>query len=468
MVIGLETHVELSTKTKIFCGCTTRFGGEPNTQCCHICTGMPGSLPVLNRSVVEYAAKAGLTLGGEVNTRSVMARKHYVYPDLTKAYQISQYDLPLVTGGGMYLANGRRIGLTRIHIEEDPGKLVYAGGEVRIDYNRSGIPLIEIVTEPDFRSKDEVLEYMERLQTALRAIGVSDCRMQEGSMRCDVNISLRRPGESAYGTRSETKNLNSFTAVAAAIEYEYDRQAEILDGGGTVTQETRAFDADTGETSASRGKEDADDYRYFPEPDIITVILPCDDIERLRGTLPEMPEDKLRRYTAELGVSEADARLLTKYRAVSEYFEKAVENVTPKLAAGFITTTMFSDVTTEAQREHWNPAVTAEHLNGLLRLLDENKINRATARRVYRQMDETGGPATAFLSDEDMGGVDGDALIEMCRAAISSNAKSVADYRAGKEKALKAIVGAVMRESKGRADAQAAEKTILRLIGGEK
>jgi aspartyl-tRNA(Asn)/glutamyl-tRNA(Gln) amidotransferase subunit B len=366
----------------------------------------------------------------------------------------------------MELSNGRRIGLTRIHIEEDAGKLVHVGNEVRMDYNRGGVPLIEIVTEPDFRAVDEVLEYMERLQTALRAIGVSDCRMQEGSMRCDVNLSLRRAGETEYGTRSETKNLNSFTAVAAAIEYEFDRHAEILDAGGVIVQETRAFDADTGETSPLRDKENADDYRYFPEPDIITVQLPQTDIDRLREELPEMPEAKLRRYIDELGVSEADAKLLTKYRAVSEYFEAAGEGLTPRTVAGFMTTTMFAHITTEAEREYWNPAVTAERLRELLTLVESGKINRNTAKNVYRQMDESGKGALEFVSEADMAGVDGDALAALCCAAIESNAKSVADYKAGKEKALKALVGAVMRESRGRADAVAAEAELLRLIAG--
>ena len=465
MVIGLETHVELSTNTKIFCGCTTQFGGEPNTHCCPICTGMPGSLPVLNARVVEFAAKAGLALNCDVQTRSVMSRKHYVYPDLPKAYQISQFDLPICIGGHMDLSNGRRIGITRIHIEEDAGKLVHVGNEVRMDYNRGGVPLIEIVSEPDFRTKNEVIEYMERLQTALRAIGVSDCRMQEGSMRCDVNLSLRRKGETEFGIRSETKNLNSFTAIAAAIEYEYDRHADVLESGGEIVQETRAFDADTGETSPLRDKENADDYRYFPEPDIITVLLPQEKIDELRATLPEMPEAKLLRYVDALGVSEADAKLLTKYRAVSEYFEQAAASVTPRLVAGFMTSTMFADITTEAEREHWNPTVTAERLRELLQLVESSKINRNTAKTVYKQMDESGKAATDFLSAEDMVGIDETALTAMCQAAVDANAKSVADYKGGKEKALKSIVGFVMRESKGRADATAAERIILAIIG---
>jgi len=465
MIIGLETHVELSTKTKIFCGCTTQFGGEQNTHVCPSCTAMPGSLPVLNKTVVEYAAKAGLALGCDVKSRSVMARKHYYYPDLGKAYQISQFDKPICLGGHMELSNGRTIQLTRIHIEEDAGKLVHVGNEFRMDDNRAGMPLIEIVTEPDFRSKDEVLEYMERLQTTLRAIGVSDCRMQEGSMRCDVNMSIRPMGETKLGVRAEVKNLNSFTAIAAAIEYEYERHVDTLESGGTLIQETRGYDSATGITAPLRDKENADDYRYFPDPDILTVLIPQEKIDELRATLPEMPSAKLRRYVDELGVSEADAKLLTKYRAVSEYFESAADGVAPRTVASFMTTTIFADITTEAEREHWNPSVTAERLRELLMLVESNKINRNTAKTVYKQMDESGKPASDFLSADDLAGIDDDALTAMCQAAVDANAKSVADYKNGKEKALKSLVGAVMRDSKGRADATKAEQVILGIIG---
>jgi aspartyl-tRNA(Asn)/glutamyl-tRNA(Gln) amidotransferase subunit B len=465
LVIGIETHVELSTRSKIFCGCTTAFGGAPNTHCCPVCTGQPGSLPALNRRAVEYAAAAGLALHGAIQKRSVMSRKQYVYPDLPKAYQISQYDKPLCLGGHVELSNGRRIELTRIHIEEDAGKLVYTRAEALMDYNRGGVPLIEIVTEPDFRSAEEVTEYMERLQSVLRAIGVSDCRMQEGSMRCDVNISLRRQGESAYGTRAEVKNLNSFTAVAAAIEYELERQAEILDAGGVIVQETRSFDADTGVTASLRGKENADDYRYFPEPDIVPVLLTDAELARIQSELPELPDAKYRRYAAALGVPEADARLLTKYRRVSEYFEAACAGVeNPRAVASFMVSQMFAHVTTEAEREHWNPAVSPEKLGELLRLVEGGKINHNMAKRVYGQMAESGRPAAEFISEEDLLGVDDGALAALCRAAVEGNPKSVADYRAGKEKAIKALVGAVMRETRGRADALKAEELLKGLI----
>ena len=465
MVIGLETHVELSTNTKIFCSCTTQFGGEPNTHCCPICTGQPGSLPVLNERVLEYAVTAGLALGCTINQHSIMARKHYVYPDLPKAYQISQYEEPLCEGGWVELDSGKRINLTRIHIEEDAGKLVHQGGRVFIDYNRGGVPLIEIVSEPDFRSAEEATEYLEKLQTTLRAVGVSDCRMQEGSMRCDVNISLRPQGQAEFGIRAEIKNLNSFTSVAAAIEHEYDRQEEILNAGGTVIQETRHFDADTGETSSLRGKENADDYRYFPEPDIIPVVIPGNVLARLQDSLPELPDKKLHRYISELGVPEADARMLTKYRSVSEYFEQASDGCkAPKTVATFMVTQMFSLIQTEAEREHWSPSVTAKQLNELVGLLESDKINRNLAKRVFSQMLESGKPATDFLTKEDLAGFDPAELNALCQAAIAENPKSVADFKAGKEKAIKALLGFVMRASKGRANALDAEALLKKMI----
>jgi aspartyl-tRNA(Asn)/glutamyl-tRNA(Gln) amidotransferase subunit B len=465
MVIGLETHVELSTKTKIFCSCTTQFGGEPNTHCCPVCTGQPGSLPVLNKSVIEYAVTAGLALNCRINTRSIMARKHYVYPDLPKAYQISQYEEPLCEGGWVELSSGKRINLTRIHIEEDAGKLVHQGGSVFIDYNRGGVPLIEIVSEPDFRSAEEATEYLEKLQTILRAVGVSDCRMQEGSMRCDVNISLRPVGQEKFGVRSEVKNLNSFTSVNDAIAFEYERQEEILISGGIVEQETRHFDADSGETSSRRGKENADDYRYFPEPDIIPVVIPDEVLKRLKASLPELPDRKLARYVSELGVPEGDARLLTKYRKVSEYFEEASTGVeSPKTVATFMVTQLFGLIQTEAEREHWSPLVTAGQLNELVKLLESNKINRNLAKRVFNQMLETGRPATAFITEEDLAGFDASALAVLCTQAIAENTKSADDYKAGKEKAIKALVGAVMRASQGRANAIEAEELLKKLL----
>ena len=295
LVAGLETHVELSTKTKIFCGCTTEFGGSPNTHCCPICIGLPGTLPKLNKEVVRYAIRAGLATNCEISRISKMDRKNYCYPDLSKAYQISQYDKPLCKNGYIELSSGRRIRLNRIHIEEDAGKLIHQKGDTYVDYNRGGVPLIEIVTEPDFRSVDEVREYVEKLQLIMRYIGVSDCKMQEGSMRCDVNISVRPEGQKEFGTRTEIKNMNSIAFMAKAIEYEQERQIDIIESGGSVQQETLRYDDATNTTSSMRGKEDANDYRYFRDPDLVTINVTDQEVEELEKTIPELPDEKLER-----------------------------------------------------------------------------------------------------------------------------------------------------------------------------
>ncbi len=337
LVSGFETHIELSTKTKIFCGCTTQFGGEPNTHCCPVCIGLPGTLPVLNREVVRYAIKAGLAVHGKIAEIAKMDRKNYCYPDLAKAYQISQLYAPLIIGGYIELSNGRRIRLHHIHIEEDAGKLIHRHGDTYVDYNRGGVPLIEIVSEPDIRSIDEAKEYVERLQQVMRWVGISDCKMQEGSMRCDVNISVRPQGSEAFGTRTEIKNMNSITNIARAMEYEYDRQVDLLESGGKVVQETLRFDDATGTTSSMRSKEDAHDYRYFRDPDLVTINVPRYEVEQLRAEMPELPDEKLERYTDDYGIPEKDAALLTKYRNISEYFDKAIEGVkSPKTVSNFI------------------------------------------------------------------------------------------------------------------------------------
>ncbi len=464
IVIGLETHVELLTKTKIFCGCKTEFGGEPNTHCCPVCTAQPGSLPVLNEKVVEYAVKAGLALNCDISLVSKMDRKHYFYPDLPKACQISQYDQPICLRGSVTLSNGRVIGITRIHIEEDAGKLIHDGGDVLIDCNRGGMPLIEIVTEPDFRSAEEAVEYLEKLQGVMRAVGVSDCRMQEGSLRCDVNISLRRPGSEQFGTRAEIKNLNSFSSVLAAINYEYDRQSYTLESGGSLIQETRHFNADSGETVSMRDKEDAVDYRYFPEPDIVPIVLSPEIIEKWRCEMPELPDSRLKRYISELDIPEADARLLVKYRAVAEYFEAASEGLSPKTVASFMITQMFSVITTEAEREHWSPATGAEQLNELTSLLESGKLSRNVAKRTLIQMLESGKGAMEFLSDADLEEFDDSTLAAVCEKVIAENPRSVADFKSGKEKAIKALLGAVMRSTRGRANAVTAEEILRKLI----
>ena len=465
LVAGFETHVELSTKTKIFCGCTTQFGGEPNTHCCPICIGLPGTLPKLNRQVVKYAIMAGLATNCKIATVAKMDRKNYTYPDLSKAYQISQYDKPLCENGYIQLSNGRKIRILRIHIEEDAGKLIHERGNTYVDYNRGGVPLIEIVTEPDFRSVDEAKEYVEKLQQIMRYIGVSDCRMQEGSMRCDVNISVREEGSKRLGTRTEIKNMNSINNIAKAMEYEFYRQVDLIERGDKVIQETLRFDDTTGTTSPMRGKEDANDYRYFRDPDLVTIITNDEEVEEIRQMLPELPEAKLVRYVEEYNIPEKDAQLLTKYRRVSEYFDKAIEGLkVPKTVSNFIIGSIFRRIETEAEKENFAVATTPQQLNQLVKMIEDKKIQNNLAKQTLEKMLDTGKPCTDFIDENDLGGIDEIALAEMCQNAINNNPNAVIDYKNGKEKALMALLGNVMKQSRGKADAQSVKAKLKELI----
>ena len=465
LVAGLETHVELSTRTKIFCGCTTAFGGEPNTHCCPICIGLPGTLPKLNRQVVNYAVLAGLATHCEIAESARMDRKNYVYPDLAKAYQISQFDKPLCEHGWVELESGKKIRLTRIHIEEDAGKLVHERGDTFVDYNRAGVPLIEIVTEPDFRSIDEVREYVEKLQILMKYIGVSDAKMQEGSLRCDVNISVRPVGSDTLGTRTEIKNMNSFTYIARAMEYEMERQIDLLESGQPVVQETLRYNVDTGETESMRGKEDAQDYRYFREPDVVAIEVPREEIEALRAQLPELPDQKYARYTGELGLPAGDARLLTKYRRAAEFFDAAAKGfANTKNAANLILGPIFRYLETDSAKEDFRLPFGVEEFRKLLELLEQGKLRMNLLKSTLEKMLETGKPVEALLSAEDLSGVDESALKAACEAAIAANPGAAADYRGGKEKAVKALVGAVMKATRGRADALRAEEILVALL----
>lgn len=466
LVAGFETHVELSTKTKIFCGCTTEFGGEPNTHCCPVCIGLPGTLPKLNRQVVKYAIMAGLATNCEIAEVAKMDRKNYCYPDLAKAYQISEYDKPLCEHGYVQLSNGRRIRILRIHIEEDAGKLIHAHGDTYVDYNRGGVPLIEIVTEPDFRSIDEAREYVEKLQQIMRYIGVSDCRMQEGSMRCDVNISVRPEGSDTLGTRTEIKNMNSINNIAKAMEYEFYRQVEVIKNGGEVIQETLRFDDSTGKTSSMRGKEDANDYRYFRDPDLVTIVTSREEVEEIRKMLPELPAQKQARYVEEYDLPQKDAQLLTKYRKVSEYFDRAIKGIkTPKIVSNFIIGSIFRRVETEIDKEKFEVATSPEQLNELVKMIEDNKIQNNLAKKTLEQMLDTGKPCMAFIDESDLGGVDESEIVKMCECAISNNPNAVEDYKNGKEKALMALLGNVMKQSRGKADAQTVKVKLIELIG---
>lgn len=465
LVSGLETHVELSTNTKIFCSCTTEFGGDPNTHCCPICIGLPGTLPKLNKEVVRYAIRAGLATNCEISRISKMDRKNYCYPDLSKAYQISQYDMPLCRNGYIELDSGKRIRINRIHIEEDAGKLIHKKGDTYVDYNRGGVPLIEIVTEPDIRTIEEAKEYVEKLQLIMRYIGVSDCKMQEGSMRCDVNISVRPEGATSFGTRTEIKNMNSITFMAKAMEYEFKRQVTLIENGGEVVQETLRYDDVTNTTSSMRGKEDANDYRYFREPDLVTINVTDKEVEELAGTIPELPDEKLERYVDTLGIPRADALLLVKYRKVAEYFEKALEGISnPRTTANFIIGQIFRTIENESAKEEFDIKVTAENLRELVLLLEGKKIKMNLAKATLDKMLESGKPVGELISEKDMGGLDEEATIKLCQEAVSANPNAVSDYKNGKEKAIKAIVGYVMKNSRGKADAMTAENIIKDLI----
>lgn len=465
IVSGLETHVELSTKTKIFCSCTTEFGSDPNTHCCPICIGLPGTMPKLNKEVVRYAIMAGLATNCEINPIAKMDRKNYVYPDLPKAYQISQYDKPLCSNGYIELKNGRKIRILRIHIEEDAGKLVHEHGDTYVDYNRGGVPLIEIVTEPDIRSIDEAIEYVEKLQLIMKYIGVSDCKMQEGSLRCDVNISVRPKGSEKFGTRTEIKNMNSFTFMQKAMQYEFERQTDLIESGGEVVQETLRFNTDTGETSSMRSKEDAHDYRYFREPDLVTIETPQSLIDEIRESLPELPNAKLKRYVDEYGISETDATIIVKYRKVAEFFDESAKGLSkPKNASNMIISQIFKHLSTDSQKEDFEIKFTAQNFHELLKLVEDGKINMNLAKSTLDKMIETGKPVSELIDEKDMGGVDENELKQICEQVVNDNPKAIEDYKNGKEAAFKSLVGGVMKATRGKANAAIATEILKGLI----
>lgn len=465
LVAGFETHIELGTDTKIFCSCSTEFGGEPNSHCCPVCIGLPGTLPKLNKKVVEYGIMAGLATNCEIANVSKMDRKNYCYPDLSKAYQISQLYAPLCNRGYVELSNGRKIRIHHIHIEEDAGKLIHNHGDTYVDYNRGGVPLIEIVSEPDIRSIDEAREYVEKLQQIMRYIGISDCRMQEGSMRCDVNISVRPQGSDKLGTRTEIKNMNSITFITKAMEYEFERQVDLIENGEKVVQETLRYDDATNTTSSMRSKEDAHDYRYFRDPDLVTIKVTDEEIEEIRAKLPELPHIKKQRYVDELGVPESDAGLLTKYRNISEYFDKAIDGLKkPKTVSNFIIGQIFRVLQTEEDKEAFDIKTTPQQLNKLCKLLEDGKIQNNLAKSTLDKMLETGKDCTEYISEEDMAGLDDGFVDELCKQAIEANPKAVQQYKEGKEKAIMACMGFVMKNSKGKANAQEVLEKIKSMI----
>ena len=453
-VIGLETHVELATKTKIFCSCTTQFGGAPNTHCCPVCTGMPGTLPVLNEKVLEFAVKAGLALNCEIRRKSRFDRKNYFYPDLPKAYQISQLYLPICHDGAVDIGGGKTIRIHEMHMEEDAGKLVHDPwlDQTRADYNRCGVPLIEIVTEPDFRSAEEVVAYLERLKETLQYLGVSDCKMQEGSLRCDVNLSVRPAGSTELGTRTEMKNLNSFKAIARAISYEARRQIERIEEGKRVVQETRRWDENKDATYAMRSKENAQDYRYFPEPDIPPLELSEEYIEGLRASQPELAQAKRARYQADWGLPVYDTEMITSQKALADFFEEVVAlGAHPKQASNWIMGQVLGQLSThglEAKDMKLTPATLAR----LIALVQEGKLNRNTAVKVFEAVFADDGDVDAYIEEHGLAQVSDTALVTtVVEQVLSDNRKSVEDFKSGKEKAFGFLVGQVMRQLKGQA-----------------
>ncbi len=461
VVAGVEVHAELATKTKIFCGCTTEFGGEQNTHVCPVCLGLPGVLPVLNRQVVEYAIKTGLALNSEIAEFSKFDRKNYYYPDLPKNYQTSQYDLPICLGGYVEIeVDGvkKRIGITRVHMEEDAGKLVHSGATIStsdvsfVDYNRTGVPLLEIVSEPDLRSVDETVAYLEKLVQILDYIEVSDCRMEQGSVRFDVNVSLRPKGSDKFGIRTETKNLNSFSSVRRCMEYEIERQAEILSEGGQVIQETRTWDEGKGITLSLRSKEEAHDYRYFPEPDLVPMVIERKWVERVRESMPELPDSRRQRLLG-LGLSAYDAGVITSSRDLAEFFDQALAKFKDaKTLANWVMGDFLGLLKAKGLLVQSSP-VKPEGLAELLTLVENGTISGKIAKTVIGEMFETGKGAAEIVKEKGLVQIsDTSALAGIIDEVVNSNPQSVADFKAGKERAIGFLVGQVMKETKGQAN----------------
>lgn len=466
-IVGLEVHVELKTKSKIFCGCSTTFGAPPNTNVCPVCLGHPGTLPVLNRQAVELALRAALALNCTVNADGKFDRKNYFYPDLPKGYQISQFDKPIGEHGYVDIEVGgevRRIGITRVHLEEDAGKSMHApdGTHSLVDYNRTGVPLIEIVSEPDIRTPEEARLYLEAIKSIMQYCDISDCRMEEGSLRCDANVSLRPFGQHAFGRKAELKNMNSFRNVQKGLEYEEIRQAQVLDAGGQVAQETRRFDEATQTTLSMRSKEEADDYRYFPEPDLVTLQIDDAWLTRARAALPELPQQKHLRYQQELGLPAYDASVLTADKAVAAYYEAIVaEGVDAKTASNWVMSDLLGYLKAQGIDMTASP-VSSVQLAGLIREVASDRISLKQGRDVFKAMCESGKDASQLIAELGLEQIsDEGALVAIIDQVIANNPKSVEDYRGGKERALGALVGQTMKATQGKANPAVVNKLLL-------
>jgi len=472
-VIGLEIHAQLLTATKIFCGCSTKFGAEPNTALCPVCAGLPGALPVLNRHAVELATKAALALGCRVHPRSIFARKNYFYPDLPKGYQISQYDRPLATEGTVaFSSDGRavRVGITRVHMEEDAGKSLHDGlpdsaRSTHLDFNRSGVPLIEIVTEPDLRSAADAAEAFSRVREVLVAIGVNDGNMEEGSLRCDANVSVRPEGTSAFGVKTELKNLNSFRHVQRAIEFEIDRHVRAREAGTPIVQETRLWDPSAGRSTVMRTKEEADDYRYFPEPDLPPLVLDQAWIEAIRGTLPELPEARRARFVAQYQLPEYDAGVLTQSMALADYFERvAAGSGNAKSASNWVMGELTRKLN-ETRDPIERVPLASDALAELIALIDKGAISGPIAKEVFEKMYGSGRRAAEIVDAEGLARIDDPAAIDkVVSEVLEGHAATVAEYRAGKTKTFGFLVGQVMKATAGKADPARVNESVRRVL----
>ncbi len=463
VVIGLEVHSELKTNAKVFCSCKNQFGQAPNTNCCPVCVGLPGALPVLNKKAVQLVIKAGLTMDCEINNLAVFERKNYFYPDLAKAYQISQLVRPICIGGHIELKN-KKVRLNRIHLEEDAGKLVHSTAAIGtlIDYNRGGVPLMELVTEPDISSADEAVEFLTKLRQRLIFAGVAECKMEQGGMRCDVNISVKKKGSNVFGERTEMKNLNSFKSVYRAIQYESKRQIEVLENGGKIVQETRKWDDNHGKSVSMRKKETSSDYRYFPDPDMLAVEISKENVEEIRKTLPPMPEELKERYIGEYGLSEYESDILTKEKELSDYFNETIKNINnPKEVSNWILTEVLNKVKDEDGEIKISPKELAE----LIKLVEKKTVTRTNAKEMLTRIWENGEKIENLVKDFG-GNVEDDELKTIVENIIKNNPKAVDDYKTSPtpEKVFRWFIGQVMKETRGKANASKAEEYVKELL----
>lgn len=472
VVIGLEVHAELKTASKIFCCSSTEFGGDPNTHICPVCLGLPGTLPVLNKKVLEFAIKTGLALNCRIAEFSKFDRKNYYYPDLPKNYQISQYDLPIAEHGYLEITvNGdhKRIGITRVHMEEDAGKLVHAGTTMATakyslpDYNRTGVPLVEIVSEPDIRSPEEARIYLEKLKAILEYCDVSDCKMEEGSLRCDANVSVRPVGQQEFGTRTELKNMNSFRALQRALEYEVERQIEVIEDGGRVVQETRTWDEAQGITLSMRSKEQAHDYRYFPDPDLVPMVIGRDWVDQIKATLPELPDTRKDRYMKEYDLPEYDAEVITGSRALSDYFDQALQHTqNAKGLSNWVMGELLKFVNASGMEvgDEKFPIPPA-NLADLVNLIDKGTISGKIAKDVFKDMQESGKKPAAIVEEKGLVQItDEGAIAAIVDEVLAANPQSVEDFKNGKDRAIGFLVGQVMKASKGKANPEMVNKLL--------